>query len=299
MIWHEGVSGTTQKFVLRDGSFDGAPYFQLGNSQGAAVFYLLDCKFSKRMKDAAISGGTKYFYNCHIDSLADYSWYKDNLSSAPGSPAAAIPSAKWTFDNLWDPENTMPAVMPFASIPQPRHKAYSVASSGTSLKWTAARNGNSYNIYLGKTSSPPMLTNLTTTNYMTGKLDANTTYYWRVDAVTDAGVIPGKIWQFKTDAATGVSETGSRQPMGFSLDLNYPNPFNPTTTIGYRIAKAGPASLKIYDVMGRVVATLVDDVKAAGSYTVQFDGKDLPSGVYAYELRAGSFTSVNKMTLIK
>ncbi len=299
MIWHEGVSGTTQKFVLRDGSFDGAPYFQLGNSQGAAVFYLLDCIFSKRMKDAAISGGTKYFYNCHMDSVADYSWLKDNLASAPGSPAPNVPTAKWTFDNVWDPENTMPPVMPFAAIPQPRHKAYAVTPSGLSLKWIAARNANSYNVYLGKTTAPALIKNQTAVTCSAGQLESNTTYYWRVDAITDFGTVAGKLWKFTTGAATGTSDADEPLVKKFALLQNYPNPFNPSTVIHYSLAVAGKVTLKAYNILGNEVASLVNEEKPAGNYSVSFNASSLPSGMYMCSLQAGSQKKAIKMLLVK
>ncbi len=88
-------------------------------------------------------------------------------------------------------------------------------------------------------------------------------------------------------------------PLRFSLEQNYPNPFNPTTTIGYQLSKGGFVSLKIYDVLGRLVKTLVNEKKSEGSYSVQFYGSNLASGVYFYKLYAGSFVSTKKMILLR
>ena len=89
----------------------------------------------------------------------------------------------------------------------------------------------------------------------------------------------------------------------YTLSQNYPNPFNPSTKINYSIVKAGMVSLKMFDVLGRQVATLVNEHQAAGSYTVSVDmagiGRHLASGVYFYRLEAGSFTAVQKMMLLK
>ena len=90
----------------------------------------------------------------------------------------------------------------------------------------------------------------------------------------------------------------------FSLSQNYPNPFNPVTKIKYSIPqnvrrKTGNVSLKIYDVLGREVATLVNEEKPAGEYEVEFNGTALPSGIYFYQLRAGDFVETKKMVLIK
>ncbi len=85
----------------------------------------------------------------------------------------------------------------------------------------------------------------------------------------------------------------------YALDQNYPNPFNPTTVISYTIPKAGHVSLKIYDVLGREVETLVNDNQNVGRYEVNFDGSRLASGVYFYRLVAGSHVITKKMLLIK
>ena len=88
-------------------------------------------------------------------------------------------------------------------------------------------------------------------------------------------------------------------PAAFILQQNYPNPFNPTTTIEFRVPSSGFVSLKVYDILGREVATLVDGWRSPGSYSVTLDGSKLASGVYFYRLQAGSFTISKKMMLIK
>ena len=83
------------------------------------------------------------------------------------------------------------------------------------------------------------------------------------------------------------------------LDQNYPNPFNPTTNIEFRIADFGFATLKVYDVLGREVATLVNETKVPGNYEVKFNAANLPSGIYFYRIQAGSFVEAKKMILLK
>ena len=85
----------------------------------------------------------------------------------------------------------------------------------------------------------------------------------------------------------------------FYLKQNYPNPFNPTTSIQYAISSKQFVTLKVYNLLGREVATLVNENKEAGNYSVNFNASKLPSGVYVYKLQAGSFTQTRKMTLIK
>ncbi|PID55768.1 MAG: hypothetical protein CR986_10630 [Ignavibacteriae bacterium] len=85
----------------------------------------------------------------------------------------------------------------------------------------------------------------------------------------------------------------------YSLAQNYPNPFNPVTTINYKIPNNGIVSLKVYDVLGEEVATLVNEYKTTGSYNVKFDGSNLTSGIYIYTIKAGDFKDTKKLMLMK
>ena len=85
----------------------------------------------------------------------------------------------------------------------------------------------------------------------------------------------------------------------FKLSQNYPNPFNPSTKIKYRISKLSFVTLKVYDVLGNEVTTLINKEKSAGSYEVEFSATNLPSGVYFYQLKSNSFFQTKKMLLIK
>jgi 5'-nucleotidase len=100
----------------------------------------------------------------------------------------------------------------------------------------------------------------------------------------------------------GIEE--GRLPEQFRLEQNYPNPFNPSTKIAFRIADYGLVSLKVYDVLGNEIATLVDEYKPAGIYEVEFNchsggGQNLTSGIYFYQLRVGSYIDTKKMILLK
>jgi hypothetical protein len=89
------------------------------------------------------------------------------------------------------------------------------------------------------------------------------------------------------------------QPENFILYQNYPNPFNPATNIRFRIAAFGFVSIKVYDVLGNEVTTLVNEVKDAGEYEIQFQANWLTSGIYFYKLNAESFSETKKMLLLK
>ncbi len=88
-------------------------------------------------------------------------------------------------------------------------------------------------------------------------------------------------------------------PDAYSLHQNYPNPFNPTTTISYDVQEAGHVSLKVFDVLGREVATLTYGHQDAASYTVEFDASDIASGIYFYQLKVNGFTDMKKMVVVK
>jgi hypothetical protein len=85
----------------------------------------------------------------------------------------------------------------------------------------------------------------------------------------------------------------------FSLSQNYPNPFNPSTSIQYAVDSKQFVTLKVYDLLGREVATLVNEEKPTGKYELEFDGSKLPSGIYFYQLKAGGFVETRKMILLK
>jgi len=146
---------------------------------------------------------------------------------------------------------------------------------------------------------------------------------WTSNSKVNGTSASGKTWHRHVDNSSGCSLTGGSAqtnrpnvcleinmltgsqnisnsiPNKFSLEQNYPNPFNPATKIQYSIAKTTLTKLKIYDILGREMVTLVNEVKAPGVYAVDFNGSHLASGVYYYRLEAGDFINVKKMLLIK
>ncbi len=98
---------------------------------------------------------------------------------------------------------------------------------------------------------------------------------------------------------TGIKEIPDQIPASFLLEQNYPNPFNPSTMIRFSIAKVGYVTLKVYNMLGQEIATLVNGERAAGEYNISWQSNSLPSGVYFYRLSAGTFVEVKKMLLLK
>ncbi len=101
------------------------------------------------------------------------------------------------------------------------------------------------------------------------------------------------------DRVTGVKDNKNSIPGNFSLQQNYPNPFNPTTVISYQLPKEGIITVKIYDILGNEITTLVNGFKTAGRYSVSFDASHLASGVYFYQLQSNGYVATKKMILLK
>jgi photosystem II stability/assembly factor-like uncharacterized protein len=98
---------------------------------------------------------------------------------------------------------------------------------------------------------------------------------------------------------TSVDDSFSETPQSFLLFQNYPNPFNPSTTIQYAISSRQFVTLKIYNILGKEIATLVNEEKQTGIYEMTWNAENLPSGIYFYQLRAGNFIQTRKMLLLK
>jgi hypothetical protein len=147
--------------------------------------------------------------------------------------------------------------------------------------------------------------------------DSGLVAYWKFNELEDLGVnsdgtddvrdlsINGNHVDLEGDAfieiggPAGVETISNEIPTEYSLEQNYPNPFNPSTKIEYSLSEASFVQLKVYDVLGNEVATLVNEDQSAGTYRTDFIGADLTSGIYFYKLQAGSFIETKKMILMK
>ena len=168
--------------------------------------------------------------------------------------------------------------------------------------WNSVSNADSYDFQISLDSS---FTNIyidtsliDTTIQISGLIDENR-YYWRVSSENSAGESSySDIWSFDF-VLTGVDQTGNSIPKVFSLKQNYPNPFNPATTISFSIPQKSFVTIKIYDVLGNEITTLVNAEKQSGNYNIKFDGSRLASGIYFYRMQAGKFISTKKLILLK
>ncbi len=107
------------------------------------------------------------------------------------------------------------------------------------------------------------------------------------------------VWRRPISEITDVKKTNGKIPTDFSLAQNYPNPFNPSTIIEYTLSDRQFVTLKVFDILGREIKTLVNEEKPAGLYTVMFDADGLSSGIYFYKIQAGKFSETRKMVLLR
>lgn len=162
--------------------------------------------------------------------------------------------------------------------------------------------GDSYRIKIFDSADGIVFDTLVTDTSFTKSLPAETPYSWSTQTVASNGDTSG--WSprsyFVTDKATGIGIENTSIPDNFTLNQNYPNPFNPSTVISYQLSTASFVTLKVFDILGREIVTLVNKEQSAGSYSFTFDASGLASGIYLYRISAGqSFIVTKKMTLLK
>jgi PelA/Pel-15E family pectate lyase len=216
-IWHDGSKDRDGKFVIRRSWFDGVPDFPLGRNNRDGQFFVLDALFSKNMANRPIYPamgpdtyqwpGRYYYDNCHRDG-GDYSWFADNLDQAEGQPRAEEITPAWTFKGRWNPENTLPSVLPGAAVPRPEDHTKDVDPSHVALQWVAGRNATEHRVYLGAGDALPLRGQTAGPLFNAGRLQPGTTYRWRVDEVTPGGVVQGPTWTFITRSASPLPAAG-------------------------------------------------------------------------------------------
>ena len=207
-LWHDGSYDRRQKFVINDSFIDGVSEFPLGRNHLDAQIYLVNCTFAANMADRPFYrppssprewrwGARHYFSNCHRIG-GDYGWFKDNLETAESSPKPTDITARWTFDGRWDPEATMPSLLPRAILPQPGNRLIGIDPTHVTLQWLPARNAGSQLVYLGKDGNLEMKGVSNGRTFDAGSLEPRTSYHWRVDVVTGTDTVRGSTWTFIT-----------------------------------------------------------------------------------------------------
>ena len=216
-IWHDGSKDPDAKFVIRRSRFDGVKGFPLGRNNRDGQFFLLDSRFSENMADRPIYRPSApdtylfparyYYWHNHRDG-GDFPWFADNLETADTAPHPRAVTARWTFAGKWDPEATLPPVLPFAGVPRPADGDLDVRLFRTRLRWIPGRNAVSHNVHFGTSNPPPFRAAQREAGFDPGPLDIATTYFWRIDSVTPAGIVQGQTWSFTTAATLRVVLVG-------------------------------------------------------------------------------------------
>ncbi len=169
------------------------------------------------------------------------------------------------------------------------------------LNWTTATEVNNYGFDVQRMLSGAEAWE--TLAFVDGHGNSNSPKdYSFVDASNNSANVQYRLKQIDVDGSfkySKIVELSATLAKEFVLEQNYPNPFNPTTVISYSIPTASNVSVKVYDVLGNLVSTLVNQNQAANSYQVNFDASNLSNGVYFYKIQAGSYSSIKKMLLLK
>ncbi len=229
----------------------------------------------------ALEGEVTYYWRVKSLNLAGESNYSDARSFKTGFPKTPV-------------------------------QLYPVAASNvpldTLMRWEANPLATEYRIQIAKSNTfDPLVLDTVVTGINTLKLrnlDFFTLYFWRVQASNSRGTSKWTVdSRFRTVQATD-NEDFNSLPKEYTLYQNYPNPFNPSTTIRFALPKQETVHLKVYDLFGREVVTLIQGDMTAGFHSVEWNGRNsanqpVASGVYVYRLVAGDFTSEHKMNLIK
>ncbi len=178
-----------------------------------------------------------------------------------------------------------------------------VERNSVTLNWQTATEINNYGFEIQRAAVGTKFTVWNVVGFVEGAGNSNSPKaYSFTDYVNASGKYSYRLKQIDLDGSYKYSQTIEVElnaPVKFELAQNYPNPFNPTTTINYSIAKEQVVTLKVYDMLGREVAELVNAKQAPGNYKVNFNASGLTSGVYFYKLQSGDFVNVKKMTLMK
>ncbi|HEY5125231.1 MAG TPA: T9SS type A sorting domain-containing protein, partial [Ignavibacteria bacterium] len=221
-----------------------------------------------------------------------YYWRAKSVNEAGSGPW----SVRWNFRVVTIPPVPNLVAPPNNSTNQP---------PTVLLDWDSLASASSYRIQIATDSlfnSMIYDTSGVTRSYLQMRpfiLFANVKYFWRINAVNLAGTGPWSVvWNFRVNP-TGVYQYSSDIPKEFKLYNNYPNPFNPSTTIRYQIPKEQFVILKVFDITGKEIETLVNERQSPGTYEVRWNASKYSSGVYFYKLESKYFTETKSMLLIK
>ncbi len=285
----------TALFVWNNSAHSSYNILQIStDSLFAAVDFEFDSITDTFMNVTGLQGQTKYFWRVAAGNVLGESEFSETRSFTTGFPLPPEPL---------EPANFMVDV-----------------SVTPAFYWSTSPTADSYRFQISKglTIVPSNIildTTLTDTTLIMDSLESKTIYSWQVGAINEFGFSGwSELFKFQTEEIVGI-KSNENLPVSLTLEQNYPNPFNPVTTIKYSVPASSPLGLsaeagkvrieeglvilKVYDVLGRVVTTLVKQYQSPGNYEVKFDASNLSAGIYIYVLEVGSKRLSKKMLLLK
>jgi len=210
----------------------------------------------------------------------------------------------YSIEFVWMPSCTMTALIPILSSPSANETILTLTPT---LVWSAISDATNYGVYIRDVQTNVLVvdnncaTNTNSYTVPTGYLSANNKYKWNVQANVNCGscVSAYATAQYFQIGPIGIKQETEIRPTEYSLSQNFPNPFNPSTTITFDLPVSGIVQIKVYDVLGREIKTLLNEFKNAGRYNVEFNAGYLQSGTYFYKFTSGEFTQIKKLILLK
>ena len=263
------------------------------------------------------------FWTLSIGSAATQYWTRDAASSYGGSGTGSAKYDFWTASATTGPQTLTSNQFPPVASPSNYLRFneacgyYSATAIDSCIIETSTNAGTSWTRLIGMyqsttlssgTNSTPMMTTVAATTQLTAPTASQwATKIYLMPVGTNMVRFVAKsafgnnlfIDDITSGTATGIGDPISFTPTKYELFQNYPNPFNPTTKINFSLPKSGLVTLKVYDMLGKEVAQLVNEVRNVGNYSVDFNAANLSSGVYFYKITAEGFSDVKRMMLIK
>ncbi|MBI3586894.1 MAG: T9SS type A sorting domain-containing protein, partial [Ignavibacteriales bacterium] len=255
--------------------------------------YSTEKDFKKDFVEVNGLKGTSYRVSL-LSTKEKYYWRVQSKDSTAVSDWSDV----WSF-------NTGASILATPELVSP--KDGDEVSTSVTLKWNSSSGGKE--LFAVQVSTKDDFSNLLIneekfekTDFALSNLTPKKKYYWRVRALSDKETSEwSSEWKFETKVTTttSVEQRESGVPSAFKLSQNFPNPFNPSTTIEFSIPKSGSVKIAIYNILGSLVATLVDQHLSAGTYRTQWNASGVASGVYFYQIQANGFIETKRLMFIK
>jgi phosphodiesterase/alkaline phosphatase D-like protein len=232
-----------------------------------------------------------------VGGLNSHTTYYWRVSAVNAAGASGWSVGVFTTTAVVQPSNAPSAPTGLSATP---------TATGATLTWNTSAGATGYPVHVSaKSNFPPGQTLSVTTSdtfFTVGDLRQGDTYYWQVgasDGVNSPSWSGVESFTVTASGLTAVDPIGESIPAAFRLSQNYPNPFNPSTTIEFSVPKSGPVKLAIYNSLGVLVHTLVDENLSPGTYRRQWVASGLASGVYYYRIQTNEYTETKRLVLLK